>query len=135
MTRSKTAIVLLGVLGAAILFAVVACGSGVVTLHEADNGGQVVLYKGQVLVVDLESNASTGYRWELAEVDDAVLEQTGHEYQAGWFAVLSPGAGGKDVWRFLARSSGSTTLTLEYKPGYKESAEPAGIFSVQVVVR
>ena len=104
-------------------------------MHEADNGCQVVLYNGQVLVVDLESNASTGYRWEVAEVDDAVLEQTGHEYQAGWFAVLSPGAGGKEVWRFLARSSGSTALTLEYKPGYKEGAQPARVFSVRVVVR
>ena len=39
-----------------------------------DNGGRVELKPGQVLVVTLESNPSTGYQWEVVAVDTAVLQ-------------------------------------------------------------
>ncbi len=48
-----------------------------VEVDEDDDGGQVELELGQILVVTLESNPSTGYRWEQAENQESILEQLG----------------------------------------------------------
>ena len=51
-----------------------------VVLSGQDDGNQVRLAAGQLLVVSLPANYSTGYRWHVAEVDAAVLQQVGEEY-------------------------------------------------------
>ena len=97
-----------------------------------DNGGQVTLEVGQTLVLTLASNPTTGYEWEIAEIDEAILKETHHEYKADWPVLI--GSGGKEIWRFQAQSSGSTTLSLEYRRSW-EKAEPIETFGVEVVVR
>jgi len=56
-----------------------------VGLSAKDNGGQVEVAVGQTLILTLESNPTTGYRWEVVEAQDAVLRQTGEAE----FAVAS----------------------------------------------
>ncbi len=46
-------------------------------VDEDDDGGQVTLEQGQILVVTLESNPTTGYQWEVVENQDSILEQVG----------------------------------------------------------
>jgi len=43
----------------------------------SDNGSQVQLEVGQILVVTLESNPTTGFQWAVAELDEGILKQTG----------------------------------------------------------
>lgn len=101
-------------------------------IGEADNGGQVALGVGQTLVLTLKSNPTTGYKWQIAELDEAVLKGTSQEYKADQPVLL--GSGGNEVWQFQAQSSGSTTLRLEYRRPWEEDVEPFQTFSVQVVV-
>ena len=55
----------------AVLILAVGCGSsGEISVNASASGGQAELERGQVLVVTLESNPSTGFRWEVAEPDD-----------------------------------------------------------------
>jgi predicted secreted protein len=106
-----------------------------VDVNEADNGGQVELELGKLLVVTLESNPSTGYQWELVENNDSVLKQFGQtEYKSSDTGV-SPrvGAGGWEIFRFKAVSAGQTTLELVYHRPW-EDAEPLKTFSIQVMV-
>lgn len=116
------------------LFAAAGCGSGgEVKIGDTDNGGQVALEVGQTLVLSLESNPTTGYQWQIAELDEAILKQTDYEYEADQPVLV--GSGGKEVWRFQAQSSGSTTLSLGYKRSWEEGVEPIQAFTVEVLVR
>jgi inhibitor of cysteine peptidase len=89
------------------------------------------------LVLTLESNPTTGYRWEVVEAKDAVLRQRGEAE----FTVASeldpppPGTGGVEVFRFEAVEAGETLLELVYHRPWEEGVEPLETYSVQVEVR
>jgi len=107
-----------------------------VEVNEGDDGGQVELELGKLLVVTLESNPSTGYRWELLENNDSVLKQFGEAEFKPSVTSEPPmvGAGGWEIFRFKAVSAGQITLELVYHRSW-EDVEPLKTFSIQVVVR
>jgi inhibitor of cysteine peptidase len=123
---------------AVILFAILpmaGCGgtSGEVKVDDSYNGGQVVLEIGQVLVVSLESNPTTGYSWEVTEIDDAFLRQEGEvEFEAQSDLV---GAGGIETFRFKALAAGEGQLELVYRRPWEEGIEPLEVFSIGVGVK
>jgi predicted secreted protein len=107
-----------------------------VEVNEDDDGGQVELESGKLLVVTLESNPSTGYQWELLENDESVLKQFGQpEFKPP--EISGPrmvGAGGWEIFRFRASSAGQMTLQLVYHRPWEEGVEPLKTFSLQVTV-
>ena len=108
-----------------------------VVLTAEDDGSVVELGEGQALVVTLESNPTTGYSWQVSEVDQDVLMQIGDpEFKEAAAAegeqVL--GAGGTETFYF-ASAAGETTLTLVYHRPWEEDVEPEEVFSVEVIVR
>ncbi len=104
-----------------------------VEVTEADHNGQIELERGQILVVKLESNPSTGYRWELADQNESILEQLG-EAQFKSVAADEPqiGAGGWEIFRFRAVSEGQMTLLILYHRSW--DVEPSKTFLLQVTV-
>jgi hypothetical protein len=64
---------------------------GEIRLGMQDEGGQVELKEGQVLVIRLESNPSTGYMWEVEEADERILRQTGKiEFENQRISLANP---------------------------------------------
>ena len=108
-----------------------------VNVDENDDGSQVELEQGQILVVTLESNPTTGYRWEVVETQESILEQMGEaefkSSETGGPPLV--GAGGWEIFRFKAISAGQTSLKLVYHRPWEEGVEPLKTFSLQVVVR
>jgi inhibitor of cysteine peptidase len=108
-----------------------------VVLDAVADGSQVELAAGQILVITLASNPTTGYRWEVVDLDTAVLQQMGEaEFQssdAGGTPLV--GAGGVEVFRFEAAGSGQTALTLVYHRSWEEGVDPLETFAVQITVR
>ncbi len=115
-----------------------ACGSTPheVVLTESDNGSAITLKAGQVLVVRLAANPTTGYAWNLSAVDEAVLRPAG---EAGYTPEPASqerlGAGGTAEWRFVAAGSGATTLKLVYARPWEKPPQPVQTFSVTVTVQ
>jgi inhibitor of cysteine peptidase len=117
-----------------------ACGSsraggsaGEISLGDQDDGAQVDLQKGQVLVITLESNPSTGYSWATQGVEGRILAQVGEaEFQAKSSLV---GASGAEVLRFKAAGTGQTTLELAYRRPWEQGVAPEKRFTLQVVVK
>ena len=103
-----------------------------VVVTEAAQGSTVVLGQGQSLAVVLESSPSTGYRWDVAEVEPPVLRPMG----APLFRQKSPllGAPEEQTLRFAPVRSGEGRLRLVYRRPWEE-APPIREFSLQVVVR
>jgi inhibitor of cysteine peptidase len=119
---------------AVVLLSVPSCRpGGEVTVGEAENGSRVTLEVGQILVLILASNPTTGYQWEITELDQAIVEETDHEYQADQPTLA--GSGGKEIWRFQAQASGTTTLSLEYRRPWEENVEPIETFGIEVEVQ
>lgn len=123
----------------ALLIALVACSSAAadtgkeIAVKGDDNGGQIELNKGDVLIISLDANPSTGYAWEKAGGDEAVLAQKGDpEYKAGSPAL---GASGTQTLRFDAARAGETTLKLVYHRAWEKGVEPIETFTLHVVVK
>ena len=109
------------------------CGTNGVHLTDADNGKQVAVKSGDVIDVTLESNPTTGFSWQLTEMDNAILKQVGEvEFESDGRNI--PGAGGTETFRFEALSTGEVALTLWYMRPW-ESVQPLEIFTIQVVVQ
>ena len=116
-----------------------ACGGGggnEVVVGDADQGTAVELEVGQVLVVELVSNPTTGYSWQVLGIDEAVLAQQGEPvYVQDPQSEGLVGAGGTETFRFEAQQAGQTSLSLGYLRPWEENVDPIETFSITVTVR
>ena len=106
------------------------------TLTENDNGKIINLNTSDIMVVRLPSNPSTGYTWEVQDLDDSVLEQLGDaEFESVDTAPNLVGAGGTLVMTFRAIAPGTVVLTLVYHRPWEVDVLPIQTFSVTVTVK
>lgn len=105
-------------------------------LDASADGSTQQLKKGEVMAISLESNPSTGYSWFANISDTAVLVQMGEsEYQTP-LETSTPlvGAPGTQIFYFQAASSGSASLTLEYKRGWETNVAPEKTITMTINV-
>jgi len=117
---------------------VIGLGMAVVLLAScvaaADEVEPNALQQGDTFEITLDANATTGYSWELVEIDDDVVQLTESEYVADPNAEGLDGKGGKAVFRFQAVGSGETTLKWVYHRSWEKDVEPLKTHIVQVTV-
>ncbi len=102
------------------------------TLTSKDSGSSVQLAIGETLAVSLEGNPTTGYTWEVGEVDQNVLKQIGDmTYQADSNAI---GAGGVMTFHFQAVATGQTRLKLIYHRPFETDVPPIQTFDATLMV-
>ncbi len=105
---------------------------GVQTLSEKDDGSLVHLKLGELLVVTLEGNPSTGYTWEVTPADQAVLALQGEpEFKAESDLI---GAPGMMNLTFKAIAEGQQALILVYRRPFEKDVAPQKTVSFTVVV-
>lgn len=103
------------------------------TLTEADNGRSIDLPQGRTLAIKLEANPSTGYTWEVAELNPPILRQEGAvEFKPNSTLIGAPGT---MTFRFKAINTGNTTLELIYHRPWEQDVAPLKTFTLQVSVR
>ena len=97
-----------------------------------DAGKSIKLVPGQELQIALEGNPTTGYSWEIAQNDNAVLSPVGDpEFQADSQLL---GSGGKMILRFEGVAPGKTNLKLVYHRLWEKNVEPLETFVINVEV-
>jgi inhibitor of cysteine peptidase len=99
-----------------------------------DNGKDIDLTTGSMLLVDLPGNPSTGYSWSVAG-DPAPLKLQKASFHKGKTHSNAVGAAGTAVFRFSASTSGLANLTLVYRRSWEYNVPPMKTFSVRVDVR
>ena len=113
------------------------CNPTEVRLDGTHDGAQKEIARGQVLFVTLESNPTTGYGWQVAEVDKSILRQVGDpEFKSS--AQGNPpvvGTGGTQTFRFESVGAGTTTLKMIYVRPWEKDVPPVKTFTVQITVR
>jgi len=111
-------------------------------VSEPDNGRQIEIREGQVLVVGLEGNLSTGYGWEIEEMGQTLRQVGSVKVESlsqppgalgGKFEPVSPllGAPDRQILRFEPVAAGWTSLKLVYRRPW-EKVEPSKTFTIQV---
>jgi predicted secreted protein len=106
-------------------------GNGRVLLTEANNGEHILLDAGELFEVRLESNASTGYTWEIS----AASEPDAFELRTRTY--LEPdtdlvGAPGTDVFTFEAIGD-AEVLRLEYVRPFEDPVIPERV--IEYIIR
>jgi inhibitor of cysteine peptidase len=110
------------------------CGTHGTGLTNADNGKQITAKTGDTLTLTLDSNPTTGYSWQVMEIDNTILAQQGDpEYKQASGTEGLVGAGGTETFRFDAVGTGTTTLKLGYMRPW-ESVPPIETLTIQIVV-
>jgi predicted secreted protein len=96
-------------------------------------GGTVEVGRGDVLRVDLKSNRTTGYRWQVDELPSGMAVEDEAIYAPD--ADGRPGAGGVEQWRFAVgpKATGGT-LRMRYGRPWEGPDSPGLTWSVQVRV-
>ncbi|CAD6493560.1 MAG: Chagasin family peptidase inhibitor I42 [Candidatus Argoarchaeum ethanivorans] len=107
-----------------------------VSVDKSSGGREVKVSLEKTLAVTLDSNPTTGFRWNLREnSNEGVLQLVGNEFViAGAIEPPPPGTGGKEVWIFEARRRGASKISMEYIRLWEKDVEPAETFGLTVLV-
>ena len=103
-----------------------------IDIRESDAGKQLVTRKGDILVVTLAANPTTGYTWTTAINNSGILSTPGSGiYQQTPTKTPLAGVGGIQVWTIKASQAGTSTLTFSYAKGKEQ---PAKTYSWNIIV-
>lgn len=112
-------------------------GRGTVDKPQVQEGAtaeQIETTVGQTFSVTLDSNPTTGYKWQLAKpLDEGILKLVGSEYKKP--ATKLVGAGGKEIWVFKATAKGRTSIRLKYVRSWEKGVQPVKEAAFTVIVR
>jgi inhibitor of cysteine peptidase len=102
------------------------------TLDQTDSGRTVEVRTGDTIVLRLAENRTTGYQWQIEQIDQEKLDLADDSF------VLAPnaaiGTGGVREFRFVVRSAGESVLTLRYCQPWDSEASVIQRFSVRLAV-
>lgn len=105
------------------------------SLTEKDDGKTVTVTEGQNLVVKLQSNPSTGYKWKVVSTDRTFGYPSDERFLRNSDAV---GSGGLQRFSWKTKSPlnmvGEHTVKMEYKRSWETNASPAKTFSFKVKI-
>jgi inhibitor of cysteine peptidase len=104
-------------------------------LAASDSGRTVELARGDELVVSLEANPTTGFRWEMADAASSVLVAAGEPSFEPRGATSVVGAGGVETWRFRAERAGQGVLRFVYRRPFEPGVAPAREVRYEIAVR
>lgn len=95
----------------------------------------LTLTQGQLLILSLPSNPTTGFRWTLRDAAEGVLQRLGPEVYSNPEDAGLVGAAGQSTWRFNARERGEGRLLLTYQQPWEPNVPPAQTFDCELRVK
>jgi len=82
-----------------------------ITLTEADKGKTIQVHRGSEIVIHLEENPTTGYRWAIDQTNNTVLAPQNPSFSPTPGGGI--GAGGTRTFTFIAKQPGIVHLQLK----------------------
>ena len=84
---------------------------------------------GDIFEVVLDSNPSTGYRWEVDfDTEFVKLEEKSYMPLSSKF-----GGGGREQFRYLSLKHGKTTITMQYKRSWEKRIIKKEKFVIEII--
>jgi inhibitor of cysteine peptidase len=103
-----------------------------VRLNERDEGTTVDVVDGDTIVVRLEENPTTGFRWAIDAITGACVSPAGDDFEPAEGSNL--GGGGRRTLTFTARQPGSSRIELKRWRDWEGDASIVQRFGVTVRV-
>lgn len=101
-----------------------------------ENGKDLLLNRGDLLVVYLPANRTTGFGWQATFSKGGILKPEGDAfYLANRTSAHLVGSGGTETWIFRAEKAGNTTLTFGYARPWEKGKAPEKTVAWPVTVR
>ena len=91
-----------------------------ILITQSDQGRTIEVNQGDLIVIRLAENLTTGYGWELEAVDSKVLELLDSDYSEDRGELM--GSGGTRTFRFQAESPGNQQIQLGYRRPWEDEA-------------
>lgn len=104
-------------------------------LTAADSAAPVQASVGDVFILRLDSNISTGYGWSWDQSAAAGVVVQDGDPQAMFSNPGMPGAGGVQTWRFRAATRGEGDLHLDYRRSWEKDVPPVRSVRWRIQVR
>ena len=106
-----------------------------VQLTDADNGKTVTVKADQALILRLGANPTTGFGWEVSQVDAQLLAQRDSKiYEPANTDKPVVGGGGVEIFQFTALQKSETTLKLIYHRAWEKDVPPAQTYQVTIKI-
>jgi inhibitor of cysteine peptidase len=108
----------------------------VIELSEPEDGSSHSLPIGEELVVRLQENPTTGYRWQFSQSGPGGLEQVEDTFgQASGGEAGAPGAGGRRILRFVGKQRGRVRVEARLGRSWEATAAASRTvaYSIDVV--
>jgi inhibitor of cysteine peptidase len=103
-------------------------------LTQADNGKLVEARPGDLIIIRLPENPTTGFRWTVDNVDPLCVEAQGSSFSPARAAAV--GSGGERTFSFQVKGEGGTgNIGLKLKRQWEADASAVQRYSVTVKVR
>jgi len=103
-----------------------------VRFTEADNGGTTSLAVDRPFEVLLKGNPTTGYLWQVVDLDPSILQQVGEPAYKSESSAL--GSAGRYTFRFKTVGPGQTLLKLIYHRPFEQGVPPVEVFELNMTV-
>jgi inhibitor of cysteine peptidase len=91
-----------------------------VIVTQSDQGRTIEAHQGDLIVVRLAENLTTGYGWEMTPLGSTVLELLDSDYSQDGGELV--GRGGTRAFRLHVRSPGTQRVQFEYRRPWEEEA-------------
>jgi inhibitor of cysteine peptidase len=82
-----------------------------ITITQADRGKTFTVCSGDVIVINLAENPTTGYQWAIDKIDSNAIELQNSEFSLPKNAGV--GAGGEQIFTFGTKATGVARLQLK----------------------
>jgi inhibitor of cysteine peptidase len=116
------------------IFPTAGCSSKQILLTSADNGKKTNVNVGEKILINLEGNPSTGFTWEVKDLDASMLQQVGEPvFRSGNPGLV--GAAGTLTLTFIPLKAGTTTLTLVYHRPWETKVPPQSSFVSVITIK
>lgn len=104
----------------------------VLKLSIKDNGSAIKARQGDMIIVSLQENPTTGYRWAVDNLDEKILGFTNAEFTLDQKAAI--GRGGIRNFIFQALGAGKVNLTLKLRRQWMGDASTIERYRVSINV-
>jgi inhibitor of cysteine peptidase len=105
-----------------------------IAVNDTNNNSQIIIQKGNIMIVELLTNPGIGYSWQIIKNDPDKLKSLGDSVLKP-IEAEAPGASENQVFRFLAQNLGSTMLELHYLRPWERNLPPLKTYKINVQIR
>ena len=117
------------------IFILIGCSTTTITINENNLKENYSLRQGDIVEVVLNANPSTGYEWQIVNIDTSKVKIVNKTYTANNVNKDKVGSGGIMTYHFEAISKGNTAINITYFRSFEKELPPKKKFEINLEIK